>query len=86
MAAPLHSIAQIRKGVTRKDKGIKISAGEGRYHGHIKLKGVNVNILDVKISGMIQMATWLYLRKHPCPPAGERLYIFIIIKMKYFLS
>ena len=32
-------------------KGFKIPAGEGRLHGHIKLKGVNSNILDVKISG-----------------------------------
>lgn len=32
-------------------KGFKISAGEGRRHGHIKLKGVNSNILDVKVSG-----------------------------------
>ena len=28
-----------------------MNAGEGRYHGHIKLKGVNQNILDVKVSG-----------------------------------
>ncbi|MBK8555436.1 MAG: cupin domain-containing protein [Lewinellaceae bacterium] len=33
------------------DKGFKINAGEGRIHGHIKLKGVNANVLDVKISG-----------------------------------
>ena len=32
-------------------KGFKINAGEGRYHGHLKLKGVNSNILDVKVSG-----------------------------------
>ena len=32
-------------------KGFKISSGEGRIHGHIKLKGVNSNLLDVKISG-----------------------------------
>lgn len=32
-------------------KGFKISAGEGRIHGHIKLKGVNSNILDLKVSG-----------------------------------
>jgi quercetin dioxygenase-like cupin family protein len=32
-------------------KGFKISAGEGRIHGHIQLKGVNSNVLDVKISG-----------------------------------
>ena len=36
---------------SRKDKGFKIASGEGRLHGHIKLKGVNSNILDVKISG-----------------------------------
>lgn len=35
----------------RQQKGFKIDAGVGRIHGHIKLKGVNVNILDVKISG-----------------------------------
>lgn len=33
------------------NKGFKISAGEGRIHGHIKLKGVNSNILDLKVSG-----------------------------------
>lgn len=33
------------------EKGFKISAGEGRFHGHIQLKGVNSNILDVKVSG-----------------------------------
>ena len=36
---------------SRPGKGFKINAGEGRLHGHIKLKGVNSNILDVKISG-----------------------------------
>jgi quercetin dioxygenase-like cupin family protein len=37
--------------MTIQNKGFKIAAGEGRVHGHIKLKGVNSNILDVKISG-----------------------------------
>jgi quercetin dioxygenase-like cupin family protein len=32
-------------------KGFKAKAGEGRFHGHILLKGVNANILDVKVSG-----------------------------------
>ena len=36
---------------TGTDNGFKIPAGEGRIHGHIKLKGVNSNILDLKISG-----------------------------------
>ena len=33
------------------NKGFKVNANEGRIHGHIKLKGVNENILDVKVSG-----------------------------------
>ncbi|MEO7049636.1 MAG: cupin domain-containing protein [Ferruginibacter sp.] len=33
------------------DKGFKVPAGEGRLHGQIKLKGVNANVLDLKISG-----------------------------------
>ena len=36
---------------SRTDKGFKVKAGEGRIHRHIKLKGVNSNILDVKVSG-----------------------------------
>ncbi|GAB3321470.1 hypothetical protein GCM10027299_15950 [Larkinella ripae] len=35
----------------RDSKGFQIKAGEGRYHGHIQLRGVNSNILDVKVSG-----------------------------------
>jgi quercetin dioxygenase-like cupin family protein len=35
----------------RESKGFKTNAGEGRRHGHILLKGVNENIIDVKISG-----------------------------------
>ena len=48
---PLFAFSQIQKTFKRKDKGFKINAGEGRIHGHIQLKGVNVNVLDVKISG-----------------------------------
>lgn len=50
-AAPLVSFAQWQKNLQRNDKGFKIGAGEGRLHGHLKLKGVNANVLDVKISG-----------------------------------
>ena len=32
-------------------KGIKIAAGEGRYNGHMRLQGVNSNVIDLKISG-----------------------------------
>lgn len=49
--APTFLISQIEKGFYTMTKGFKINSGEGRLHGHIKLKGVNSNILDVKVSG-----------------------------------
>lgn len=48
---PLHSLAKRPPVFQDKAKGFKTNAGEGRIHGHIKLKGVNSNILDVKVSG-----------------------------------
>lgn len=48
---PFISAAQIQKGSKKNGIGFKVLAGEGRIHGHIKLRGVNSNILDVKISG-----------------------------------
>lgn len=50
-SAPAFLFSKNKKQLTGPDKGFKISAGEGRVHGHIKLKGVNANILDLKISG-----------------------------------
>lgn len=32
-------------------KPFTVKNGEGRYHGHIQLKGVNSNVQDVKVSG-----------------------------------
>ncbi len=49
--APLAASSQNKNKMERTDKGFKINAGEGRLHGHIKLKGVNQNIIDIKISG-----------------------------------
>jgi len=48
---PWSVISQNTKKMEKSGKGFKVNAGEGRIHGHIKLKGVNANILDVKISG-----------------------------------
>ena len=48
---PMWAFTTSEKIAKRKDKGFKIRSGEGRLHGHLKLKGVNANILDVKISG-----------------------------------
>ncbi len=50
-ASPVLLKAQTTVFSPRPGKGFKINAGEGRLHGHIKLKGVNTNVLDVKISG-----------------------------------
>ncbi|GAB3019476.1 hypothetical protein GCM10027185_15840 [Spirosoma pulveris] len=50
VAAPSLAFSGFKKrGLPR--KGFKANAGEGRKHGHLTLKDVNVNILDVKISG-----------------------------------
>jgi quercetin dioxygenase-like cupin family protein len=49
--APWTAFSQSRRKMKRADRGFKINAGEGRLHGHIKLKGVNQNIIDIKISG-----------------------------------
>ena len=50
-SVPLSAIANFKEIQTREGKGFKVSAGEGRTHGHIQLKGVNANILDLKVSG-----------------------------------
>jgi len=50
-AAPLAFGIQSQKETSVMGKGFKISTGEGRIHGHLKLKGVNSNILDLKVSG-----------------------------------
>lgn len=49
-AAPLASYPQ-NKNKMERSKGFKATAGEGRIHGHIQLKGVNSNVIDIKISG-----------------------------------
>ena len=50
-ATPFVAFSQLSGKLVREKKGFKIPAGEGRLHGHIQLKGVNANILDVKVSG-----------------------------------
>lgn len=49
---PMTLIGKMNITLNRKtNNGFKASAGEGRIHGHLTLKGVNANILDVKVSG-----------------------------------
>jgi quercetin dioxygenase-like cupin family protein len=49
--APAALKIQNLKGSQSDRKGFKIDSGEGRIHGHLKLKGINANILDLKVSG-----------------------------------
>jgi quercetin dioxygenase-like cupin family protein len=51
VTAPLFGNSQSKNTAVENGKPFKVKAGEGRIHGHITLKGVNSNILDVKISG-----------------------------------
>lgn len=48
---PFLSFAFNRKLFTQDKTAFKTEAGHGRHHGHIVLKGVNANVLDVKVSG-----------------------------------
>ena len=51
-AIPISALAGLKgRAWTKTGKGFKVKAGEGRIHGHIQLKGVNSNVLDVKVSG-----------------------------------
>src|SRR5687767_11471159 len=49
--APMSVLAKGKRWMTGDSKGFRVGAGEGRVHGHIQLKGVNANILDLKVSG-----------------------------------
>jgi len=51
VAFPFFAFASSKKAAPKTDEGFVVKAGEGKMHGHIKLKGVNSNILDVKVSG-----------------------------------
>jgi quercetin dioxygenase-like cupin family protein len=48
---PFTALAGVKRSLVREDKGFKVEAGKGRTHGHIQLKGVNANVLDLKVSG-----------------------------------
>ncbi|MCF0056843.1 cupin domain-containing protein [Dyadobacter sp. CY356] len=50
-SVPSIAWANVKRVFSRSERGFKIPSGEGRIHGHIQLKGVNANMLDVKISG-----------------------------------
>jgi quercetin dioxygenase-like cupin family protein len=51
-AIPLLTFGNVKSFIRlRMEKGFKVNAGEARFGRHYKMKGVTVNILDIKISG-----------------------------------
>ncbi|MBC7390611.1 MAG: cupin domain-containing protein [Opitutaceae bacterium] len=49
---PLTLLAKVKSNLfTRTDKGFKVNSGEPRYGDHLKMKGVTMNTLDIKIAG-----------------------------------
>lgn len=52
-ALPMLAFAKIKSILhMRTEKGFKVESGEARFGIHYKMKGVTLNTLDVKISGM----------------------------------
>ncbi|SHJ26835.1 Cupin domain protein [Hymenobacter daecheongensis DSM 21074] len=51
MTMPFVFLADRAGETSTRQAGFRVKAGEGRYHGHIQLSGINTNILDVKVSG-----------------------------------
>ncbi len=52
-ALPVLAFSKIKPFINfiRTNKGFKVNAGEARFGIHYKMKGVTLNVLDVKISG-----------------------------------
>ena len=49
---PIFAFGKVKSFLSsRADKGFKVAAGEARFGKHYKMKGVTVNVLDIKISG-----------------------------------
>lgn len=94
-AVTLPSVLGARKNAGfRTEKGFKTAAGEGRAHGHIQLKGVNSNILDIKISGSDTDGGFaLFEQTSLSPGRGTPLHVhhlqdevFYVIEGKYFFQ
>ena len=93
-AAPWAAKATIKNKTSRSDKGFKIKTGEGRLHGHLKLKGVNQNILDLKISGMDNDGAFAMFEQTSLSPGkGTPLHVhhlqdevFYVLEGNYFFQ
>jgi quercetin dioxygenase-like cupin family protein len=68
---PLTAFAnRITKNLTRTDKGFKVNSGEARFGEHYKMKGVTLNVLDVKISSQDTDADIAVFEQNGFTPKG----------------
>lgn len=80
--------------ITRTEKGLKINAGESRFGVHYKMKGVTLNILDIKVSsqdtnGEIAIFEQTGLTPNGGPPLHVHYYqdeIFYVIEGEYLIQ
>jgi quercetin dioxygenase-like cupin family protein len=93
-AAPMAATSSLQNTPTRDDKGFTVKAQEGRRHGHIQLKGVNSNILDVKVSGKdTNGALAIFEQTSLSPKRGTPLHvhplqdeIFYVLEGEYYFQ
>jgi quercetin dioxygenase-like cupin family protein len=92
--APLTAFSETRRVMSRTDKGFLVKSGEGKTHGHIKLKGVNANILDVKISGddtnggfaMFEQTSLTQGKGTPLHVHHKQDEVFYVVEGKYYFQ
>jgi quercetin dioxygenase-like cupin family protein len=92
--APLAVTSRLSSPPERKNKAFKVNAGEGRYYGHIQLKGRNPNILDVKVSGKdtagdLAIYQSMLVSPKSGPPLHVHLYqdeIFYVLEGEYLFQ
>lgn len=84
-ALPITGMATPKRITPQTQKGFKTNAGEGRIHGHIKLKGVNANILDVKVSGSDTNGALAVFEQTSLSPAGACHCIYTPTRMRCFM-
>ncbi|MBJ6118684.1 cupin domain-containing protein [Pontibacter sp. BT310] len=93
-SVPMASFAKMGIGFSGNGKGFKVNTGESRYHGHLKLKGVNANVLDVKVSGRdTNGALAIFEQTSLSPNRGTPMHIhltqdeiFYVLKGEYYFQ
>jgi quercetin dioxygenase-like cupin family protein len=58
----------------RNNKGFKVNAGEGRYHGHIHLQA-SQNVIDVKVSGKDTAGDLAVFQSNTASKGGPPLHV-----------